>query len=80
MVMNVVYRVLKFLLGITDYTFIEESCAVNLHSHSRTSIWGFSYGSTDVESVNIFVLAVNYGRYVKRVVVDSTNINALSLL
>ncbi|XP_045035607.1 ankyrin repeat and SOCS box protein 3 isoform X2 [Daphnia magna] len=53
--------VLKFLLGITDYTLIEQSCAVNLHNHTYHSISGFNYSSTDIESINIFVLAVTYG-------------------
>ncbi|XP_032797338.2 ankyrin repeat and SOCS box protein 3 isoform X1 [Daphnia magna] len=55
--------VLKFLLGITDYTLIEQSCAVNLHNHTYHSISGFNYSSTDIESINIFVLAVTYGRW-----------------
>ncbi|XP_046454860.1 ankyrin repeat and SOCS box protein 3-like isoform X2 [Daphnia pulex] len=55
--------VLRYLLGITDYTLIEQSCAFNQHGHTHRTLSGLSWSSRDIESVNIFVLAVTYGRW-----------------
>jgi hypothetical protein len=42
---------------------IEQSCAFNQHGHTHRTLSGLSWSSRDIESVNIFVLAVTYGRY-----------------
>ena len=54
-------RVLRFLLKITDHTYIEQSCLAGLHKHHRGA--ELNWDQPGMESVNIFTLAVTYDRW-----------------
>jgi len=54
-------EVLRFLLKITDHTYIEQSCLAGLHKHHRGA--ELNWDQPGMESVNIFTLAVTYDRF-----------------
>ena len=60
-----IYRVLEYLLEVTDHLLIEQSCFMHIHQHLHDdffpSVWR-NVEHHNVESVNIFSLAVTYGR------------------
>lgn len=53
--------VLRFLLTITDHSYIEQSCLASLHQHHHRG--EANWNQPGMQSVNIFTLAVTYDRF-----------------